>query len=367
MRKTTTCLAVIATVISVSAQQPPAPPPSVSNFFNEFTTEWVRSNPNQAANARYFTGPEQDAFEQQITPLTAEYRQSRALLAQKGLDALAKFDRARMTETERISADLMQWQLGIAVDTQKYSDYFFPLEQFGGANVDLPNILIVNHPLNTEKDAEHYVTRLGLVGTRMDEAIAEGKTLVAKNMIPPRFIVRATITQMQQFISTPPAKNPLVVVFDQRVSASKSVPDATREAMRAQAEKIVATQVYPAWKRGIALLQPLVGKATDDAGLWRFKGGADAYAFTLRRYTTTSLPADQIHEIGLKRVAELETQMDDVFRQIGRTQGSVKERIAQLKKEQAYPLTEDGRTQIMADANAIVHDAEKRRSEEHTS
>src|SRR5262252_5765339 len=52
--------------------------------------------------------------------------------------------------------------------------------------------------------------------------------------------------------------------------------------------------------------------------------------------------------------------MDDVFRQIGRTRGSSKNRIAVLGKQQAYPLTEDGRTQIMADANAMIRDAEKR-------
>jgi uncharacterized protein (DUF885 family) len=360
MKKSALCLVVAVSVVGLAAQQPPAPPPQISAFFNEFTTEWVRGNPNLAASTRYFTGAEQDAFEQQITPDTAEYQRQRVELAKKGLERLATFDRARLSESERMSADLMQWQLSLVVEAEKYRDYFFPLEQFAGANVDLPNTLVVSHPLNTEKDAEHYVTRLGLVGTRMDEAIAEAKTLVAKNMIPPRFIVRATITQMQQFISTPPAKNPLVAVFDQRVAAAKVVPDAKRDALRAEAEKIVATQVYPAWKRGLALLQPLAGKATDDAGLWRFKGGADAYAFTLRRYTTTNLTPDQIHDIGLKRVAEIEKQMDDVLRQMGRTAGSVKERMAQLKKEQAYPLTEDGRAQIIADANAILRDAEKR-------
>ena len=346
-------------IVGLSAQQPP-PQRTVSDFFNTFTAEWIRSNPNQAASTRYFTGAEQDAFEQQLTPETLEYRRARAALAQKGLDELATFDRARMSETERVSTDLLQWQLGIQVEAVKYDDYFFPLEQFGGSNVSLPNILIVNHPLNTEKDALHYITRLGLVSTRMDEAIADARAHVAKNMIPPRFIVRATMTQMQQFIATPPAKNPLVATFDQRLGASKAVPDARREELRAQAEKVVASQVYPAWKRALALLQPLVSKATDEAGLWRFKGGAEAYAFALRRYTTTNLTADQIHEIGLKRVAELEGKMDEVFRQIGRTQGSVKERIAQLNKEQAYPLTEEGRTRIMADANAVLRDAEKR-------
>ncbi len=357
--KKLTILLVMSIVVGVSAQQP-APPRTVSDFFNDFTAEWIRGNPNQAAASRYFSGAEQDAFEQQLSPETPEFRHARAALAQKGLDELAKFDRTRMSETERISADLMQWQLAVQVDADKYSDYVFPLEQFGGANVTLPNTLIVNHPLNTEKDAVHYITRLGLVATRMDEAIADARAHAAKNMIPPRFIIRATIAQMRQFIATPPARNPFVATFDQRLAASKAVPDARREELRAQAEKIVASQVYLAWKRAIDVLQPLVSKATDDAGLWRFKGGADAYAFDLRRYTTTNLTADQIHEIGLKRVAELEKQMDEVFRQIGRTQGSVKERIAQLKKEQAYPLTEDGRTEIIADANGIIRDAEKR-------
>src|SRR5437868_8973052 len=112
MRKILFVVVVIGAV-GLSAQQPPGPPPQVSPFFNEFTTEWVRGNPNQAANTRYFTGAEQDAFEQQITPETPEYRHQRAQLAQQGLDRLATFDRARMSETERVSADLMQWQLGV--------------------------------------------------------------------------------------------------------------------------------------------------------------------------------------------------------------------------------------------------------------
>ena len=57
-----------------------------------------------------------------------------------------------MSETERISADVMQWQLGMGIEGEKYNDYDFPLQQFGGANVSLPNTLTVNHPLNTEKD-----------------------------------------------------------------------------------------------------------------------------------------------------------------------------------------------------------------------
>src|SRR6476619_6345700 len=98
MKKTAIGLVVAVTVVGLSALQPPAPPPQISPFFNEFTTEWVRGNPDLAASTRYFSGAEQDAFESQITPETAEYRASRAALAKKGLERLATFDRARLSE-----------------------------------------------------------------------------------------------------------------------------------------------------------------------------------------------------------------------------------------------------------------------------
>src|SRR5262249_17400091 len=139
-----------------------------------------------------------------------------------------------------------------------------------------------------------------------------------------------------------------------------AVSDARREELRAQAETIVVDQVYPAWKRGIALLRSLEPDATDVPGLWRLKGGAGAYTYMLRRYTTTNFTPDEVHAIGLKPLAGLEQQMDEVLRGIGRSEGSVRSRIDQLKKEQAYPLTDEGRAQIIADAEAILLDAQKR-------
>ena len=52
--------------------------------------------------------------------------------------------------------------------------------------------------------------------------------------------------------------------------------------------------------------------------------------------------------------------MDAVLRQLGRTEGSVKDRIEKLKQDLSYPDTADGRTHIMADVEAILRDAEKR-------
>ena len=127
-----------------------------------------------------------------------------------------------------------------------------------------------------------------------------------------------------------------------------------------QAEEITAGQVYPAWQRALAALRPLQAGATDAAGLSRFPGGAEAYAYFLRAFTSTTLTAEEIHQIGLREVARLEGEMDAIFTKLGRTKGSITARVAQLEKDLAYPNTEAGRAAIMADINGILRDAQQR-------
>jgi uncharacterized protein (DUF885 family) len=343
----------------LSALALPAQQRTIDDFFRDFTAEWVRGNPNAATSERYFTGEEQDRLERQLTPLTPAYKRSRIQLARKGLAELRQFDRAKMTDAQRVSADLMQSRLDSVVGEEPFLDFTFPLEQMNGANVGLIETLTVRHPLANEKDAANYVAALGQVSTRMEEAIAESRRLAAKNVIPPKFILNATVKQMQGFADPAPAQNPFVTILAQKMEAAK-IPEARREALRADAEKIVADQIYPAWKKAIATLQSQLPRATDEAGISRFQGGGDAYAYFLRRYTTTNLTADQIHQIGLNEVARIEKQMDTIFRSLGRTEGSVKDRIEKLKEDLAYPKTEEGRKIIMADVEQILRDGEKR-------
>jgi uncharacterized protein (DUF885 family) len=354
----TAAVAVVAATIAAAAQTGPAA--AIDDFFRDFTAEWMRTNPNLAAATRYFTGPEQQALERRLTPLTRDYRQSRVALARKGLEQLKRFERAQMSDDQRVSADLLQWSLETTVEGERFADYSFPLEQMGGANVGLVNVLTVTHPVLNEADARNYLARLGEVAPRMDEAVAEARRLAAAGLLPPRFILTATIAQMRQFVAPDAAQNPFVTAFADKLAAVQTLSDAQRSDFKAQAAKTVAAEVYPAWQRALAVLEPLVEQSTDAAGLSRLKGGADAYAFNLRRFTSTDLTAEAIHQIGLKRVAEIESEMDAIFRRLGRTTGSVKDRIAVLKTDLAYPLTEQGRAQILADVEQMMRDAERR-------
>jgi uncharacterized protein (DUF885 family) len=352
-------------VAQAASNQPQPRSPSAQNvddLFRDFTADWVRNEPDLTTWTRYFTGAEQDRLERQLTPRTDAQKRARIQLAKQGLAQLQRFDRLSLSETQRVSADVMQWRLQAYVDGEPFLDDTFPLEQFQGANVNLVTTLVVGHPLLTERDAENYVAALGQVGARMEEAMAQSRRLAAKSVLPPNFILRATIQQMQRFIDPPPSQNPFVATFAQKMAIIKTLPDAKGEQLRAQAENIVQKEIYPTWTTAIALLESQLPRAADEAGLWRLENGAAAYAYFLHNNTTTNMTPDQIHELGLRQVETIEKQMDQTLRRLGRTEGSVKDRIEKLRQDMAYanPTSEESRAQIMRDIEPILRDAEKR-------
>lgn len=355
--KLTAVVAVVLLTVLPSAQQR-----SIEEFFREYSDAWVRMNPNLAVATRYFSGDEQDRLERQITSYSANAKAQRREHITRGLAELAQFDKAKLSDSQRLSADLLRYQLQTYLEWEKYEDYEFPLDQMGGANIWLPNTLTVQHPIRSARDASNYVTRLGQIGPRMAEAVAEARHRAGHDRIPPKFILERTIEQMRRFIETPPAQNPLVTTLNERVSAVAEISPSDRAGLTSKAERIVSDYVYPEWRTAIAYLESLVPRSADNAGLWRFEGGAAAYAQFLKLYTTTNLTADEIHAIGLRQVARLEADMDALFRKLGRTNGSVKERVAQLEKDLSYPITEDGRKQIMADIDTMIREAERRSS-----
>lgn len=201
---------------------------TVDDFFQDFTAEWVRTNPDLARRTRYLAGEEQDRLERQLTPWTEAWRRGRIALARSGLAELQSLDRASMSDTQRLSANVMHWQLQTIIDGEPYYDDSFPLEQFQGANVSLVDALVVVHPVRTARDAENYVAALGQVAERMEEATAEARRRAANGALPPDFILRATIAQMRGFITPAPAQNPFVATFAQKIAAISALSDQQR-------------------------------------------------------------------------------------------------------------------------------------------
>jgi uncharacterized protein (DUF885 family) len=347
----------------VTPESDPEGVAAIERFFADFTAEWVRNNPDLAVATRYFQGEEQAALDRQLTPRTRAWRLQRIALARRGLAELADFEVASLSDAQRVSAEVMRLQLQTIVDEEPFLDYQFPLEQMNGANVDLPDALTVTHPLASEQDARSYVSRLGQVAERMREAIAEAGRLEAAGFLPPRFIVETTIAQMEQFVEPAPEENPLVTTLATKAAAVTGIGEPLRDSLVRDAARIVSADVYPAWREAIATLRRQLPATTNAAGIGRLPGGDEAYGYALARYTTTDLSAEEIHAIGLREVARIEAEMDTLLEEVGLAEGTIAERVAELKRRLAYSVDAEGRARIMSDIEDILADALRRSDE----
>ena len=329
-------------------------------FADDLAAEWMRANPVLATMQQYFTGAEQDAIDRQFTPQTNEARAARIALAKRGLAELGKFDRAKLSPEQRASASMLGWQLDDIVRGEPFADYDFVFQQFRGLHAQFVNFLAQTHPIRNRRDIENYLARLDLGAARLDEGIARAGERAARGIIPPKFILTATLDQISRLLADTPAQNPLVASLEERAAKLNDVSAADRAKFVAAAEKIVATDFIPALRRVETLLKDQLPKSTDDAGLWRLPGGDKAYANALMRNTTTSMTADEIHALGLKEVARIEAQMDTLLRELNYAEGSVKDRYDKLNTDLQPPASPDPRPQLLARYTEIVRDAERR-------
>jgi uncharacterized protein (DUF885 family) len=323
--------------------------PSIDRFFDDFLRKWVMADPELASQLRIFSGVEQDQLDGQLNEISDEAAHARIARAKEGLAGLRQFDRSKLTSEQRLSAEMFEYQLTDIVNEEPYLVYNFPLNQMGGVQARLPTLLTDIHPMRTRQDAENYLARLGAAGPKIDQALKLTRERARQGVRLPGFIAVEAMGQMKRFTAPDPGENIMVSSFARRVRLIETIDSKQQSDMISRAQQIVGSSLYPAYHRAIDGLATENAKASEDAGLWRFPKGAEVYAFFLRRYTTTNLTPDEIHQKGLDEVARIGAEMEKLFRKLGYNQGSEMEKWQKLQDDHVYPDAPDVRTRVLAD------------------
>jgi uncharacterized protein (DUF885 family) len=329
-------------------------------WLDEFSDEWVRAHPDLATQTQYFSGPEQDTLDRQLTSISEAARAAEVAMARRGLKELGAFDSTSLDPAQQTSAEMFAWQLDDVIRSKPFDDYEYVFQQFNGLQVQLVNFLTQTHPIRSRRDIENYLERLALVAGQMDEGIALASQRERNGIIPPDFILQSTLAQFDRFLAGEPAKNVFVATLDERAAKLSAVSPEDRAKFVAEAKRLVTAEILPAFLRARALLEAEVPRATSAAGIYRFQGGDKAYANSLRHRTTTELSAKQVHQLGLSEVARIEKQMDALLREVGYADGSIKERMEKMEVDLQPPAEPDPRPALLTKYTEIVRDAERR-------
>jgi uncharacterized protein (DUF885 family) len=295
------------------------------------------------------------------TAAIAEHAAGQQALA----DMRARFATADLGPASRLSYRLFEKQMLRRDAGFKYrrNDYVF--DQMNGAQSRYPAFLINIHRIGDVADARAYVSRLEKLGAALDQDIAESEIRATMGVLPPKWVFPYVISDARNTLRGAPfdavsEDSPLLADFKTKVG-KLGLPAAERDALIAAATTALLTSVKPAYERLIASMNAQEKRAGNIDGIWRLKDGKAYYAANLASYTTTSLSADQIHDLGLAQVARIQAEMMEIARKVGFT-GDLKAFLARMRDDRSFVLPDGdtGKAEYLRRANAYLDDLRRK-------
>jgi uncharacterized protein (DUF885 family) len=365
----------MALALGACGPRQPSPITAFEGRIADWTREILHDSPETAAQAGVSEdaagGPYRDRLDDR-SPLAAEARRSAAI---RRLAELRAIEIDRLRAEDRFTYEVFRYQFESAAEGAQFSygDFSplggvkpYVLNQLDSAFLTLPSFLDERHDVNSPADAEAYISRLRLVAEAIDAETARAGADAAQGVRPPSFIIDATLALLDGVVQQPVSAQPYIASFRRKLDAlaarqTDAPARATLEQRNltylARAEAIVRDAIIPAHQRAAAFLRADRPNAGDAPSVSRLPQGEDYYRTALRIETTSDLTPEQIHQIGLNRVAALNNQLDVALRRVGLTEGAVGERLRLMTADPryAYPETDEGRAQLIADVQARVN------------
>lgn len=229
---------------------------------------------------------------------------------QQVLKDLAAINRDALSAQDKVSYDLFKWKYQDALDSYSFHEYEFPLNQLGGIQT-VGDIASQSLRFTTLKDYQDWLKRLQTFGPYMDQTIALMQQGVDEGRVLPQVVAARIPQQISDNIVTDPTKSSFYSPF---VKLPGFIDAATGAQMQAQAKAAISDVVLPAYQRlQTFFTATYLPHARTALAVTTLPDGKAYYAYLVRHFTTTSMTPEQVHELGLQKVAEIHKQMLDVI------------------------------------------------------
>ena len=162
-------------------------------------------------------------------------------------------------------------------------------------------------PFTSVKDYENYIARLHQVPKALEQVTANMKLGMANKLMPPKFLLEKVAAQAQSVADGSVRR---VRSRSRCRSFPKAFPPPIRNDCATKSSSPLQTEINPAYAKFAAFVKnDYAPKGRTEMGVWSLPDGDARYQQAIKQLTTTGLHAEQIHQMGLKQVAELDAQM----------------------------------------------------------
>lgn len=278
-------------------------------YYEEGLALFPMAATENVGDARY-----EGAFEIEIAPAHMA-RQKRFF--ERTLAQLRAIDRATLDADAGLTYDLLTYECEDRLATLVVPWHLTPVGHVDSMPVKLSQWASgeAAQPMKTAANYDHFLARLKKLPAWIAQAIVNMRLGIAQGVTLPRPLVERTMPQFDALLPADPLQSPYL-------AATRNFPDGVSQADRkrivAAYRAVVANAVTPSVRKLRAFMaDTYLPAARTTAGLGDVPGGAEWYRLLVRSSTTTSMTPAEIHELGLKEVARIRAEMEEVKAKFG--------------------------------------------------
>ncbi|WP_111672362.1 DUF885 domain-containing protein [Algoriphagus litoralis] len=276
----------------------------------------------------------------------------------------SKFDYNLLSPQAKVSYDLWKYQYEMEKGEVQFRRMNYVFNQMGGVHTMLPTMLINFHKVDESSDMEALISRIKESGRAIGQLLERAKLQTEAGIRPPKFAYEYVIQQSKALIqgqpfSEGPDNAPLwtdALSKIEKLETEGKITAEQAEQFKTSAKEALQNEFKPAYENLIAWLESELPYLEESpTGVSRHEMGNALYAHRLKASTTTSLTAEEIHQIGLNEVKRIQQEMLAIKDQVG-FEGDLQEffKFVNSDPQFFFPNTDEGRQAYLDESTAYL-------------
>lgn len=244
---------------------------------------------------------------------TDSYRSKLAEFYKRYKTAVKKIDRSTLDAKEQINYDCFAYEIDDNLSALTFHSNYTPLEQIGGFHLTFAKLGTGSsiQPFKTVQDYDNWLKRMKAFGPYMDSVIVYFRKGVAAKWTLPRAVVVKMIPQMTG-MQVEDVKQSLF--YKPILNIPKDFSDSDKNRLQQEYTTAIREVVEPAFKKAGDFLQnEYLPKARQTTGVGDLPNGKAYYDYCVKTGTSTNMTAAEVYELGLKEVARIKGEMNQVM------------------------------------------------------
>lgn len=227
------------------------------------------------------------------------------------LQELDQIDLNQLSRSEQITWLMQRRNLQSYVDNYRFNTHFMPITSEYGFHegiAQLPKRMTFRSVI----DFNNYLSRLEQFPAYFEQRIMWMRKGMESGFVQPKVVLQGFELTVSSYFDKAVTDSPFYQPFKDLRSLELS--DDERLALKTRAQHVIQEYVFSAYRSfHDFMVEEYIPGAKSDIAAHSWKHGKDYYQNQIEYYTTTSMTADEIHQLGLQEVARIRAEMQAVI------------------------------------------------------